>query len=85
MISLPRFLTGEPLSYVGYDGVEYVASVTRHKQFPSGLTVSVARADGKPVTVAGRTYPAGYVVGHGEVTARNMHLNATRESAITPG
>lgn len=81
MIGAEQFIGGEPLVYSGFDGVEYIARCEAHSSFPSILRVWIVRTDGESVVVGRRSYPAGYVVGHGEEVARNLHAYATRPAA----
>lgn len=61
-------MTGYPVEYAGFDGVRYRASYRPGGELRVSV-VTVERIDGEPVIVSGRTYPAGYVAGWGDLFA----------------
>lgn len=77
------FIGGDPLHYAGSDGTAAIARYTVKQGCGIGA-LSIWRADGEPIIAAGRSYPAGYVCGHGETAARNFYLNVIEHALPLP-
>jgi hypothetical protein len=67
-----EFLAGSAITYTGFDDLAYVASFEGNKGAII-KSVVIRRADGSPVVARGKSYPAGYVAGHGESFARTAY------------
>lgn len=72
-----EFIAGDPLRYAGGDSTPLIARYKVQQGFVVG-TVSIWRADGQPIVIQGRTYPAGYAWTHGETEARNFYMTAIK-------
>jgi len=74
MMTFEEFWHGEPLHYMGSDGIEYIAEV--HITW-SVRQVIITRADGKNIEVRGKTYRS-YPLPEGRHSAINKYVEAIR-------
>jgi hypothetical protein len=72
------FWRGQPLNYMGSDGLEYIANVRRAAGFSDIKETVITRSDGKAIKVGGRVHRHGYVIGFGSYGARMMYDEAIR-------